>query len=58
MNTSKALESHDYWLVDMYNTVRDLLSWLRSPGYPFATSGCEAAIQNTAEKLSDYVEGT
>ena len=58
MNTLKALESHDYRSVDIYNTVRDLLSWLRSPGFMFATSGCEAAMQNAVEKLSDYVEGT
>ena len=42
----------------MHNTVRHLLSWLHSPGFPFVTSGCEAAMQNAAEKLSDYVKGT
>ena len=50
--------SHDFWSVDIYYTVPDLLSWFRSPGFMFATSGCEAAMQNAAEKLSDYIEGT
>ena len=58
MNTLKALESHDYRSVDIYNTVHNLLSQLSSPGFPFATIGCEAAIQNAVEKLNDYVEGT
>ena len=58
INTLKALESHDCRSIDIYNTVRDLLSWLRSPGFPFATSGCETAMQNAVEKHSDYVEWT
>ena len=57
MNTLKILKSHDYRSVGIYNTVCDILSWLRSPCFPFAISGYGAALQNAAEKLSDYVEG-
>jgi len=44
--------------VDIYNCMADLLSWLHNPGFPYATPGCEYAMTNAAEKLSEYLEGT
>jgi len=56
MNTLKALESHEFHSVDIFNTTSDLLSWLRNTGFPAATGACEAATTNAAAKLEDYVE--
>ena len=33
----------------------DLLTWLRNPGFPYATTNCEDSMVNAAAKLSDYV---
>ena len=35
----------------------DLLSWLQSPQIPYASSNCQDAMHNTADKLADYVTG-
>lgn len=56
MNTLKALEGRELRAVSIYNNVSDLLSWLRHPGFPFATAACEAAMTNAAAKLQSYVE--
>ena len=34
MNTLKALENHEFHSVDIFNTMSDLLSWLRNPWFP------------------------
>ena len=57
MKTLTSLEEHEFKSVDIYNKVVDLLSWLRNPGFPYATSNCEDSMVNAAAKLSDYVEG-
>jgi len=54
----KSLEERQFKAVDIYNCMADLLSWLRNPGFPYATPGCEDAMTNAAEKLSEYLEGT
>jgi len=54
----KSLEERQFKTVDIYNCMADLLSWLCNPGFPYATSGCEDAMTNAAEKLSEYLEGT
>jgi len=57
MNTLKALESHKFHSVDIFNTTSDLLSWLHNPGFPPAMEACETATRNAAAKLEDYVDG-
>ena len=54
-NILKCLEGHELRAVSIFNTVLDLLSWLRNPG--FTTAACEAAMTNAAAKLQEYVEG-
>ena len=56
MNTLKALENDDLHAVTIHNTVSDLLSCLRNPGFPFATAAREMAMTNAAAKLQGYVE--
>jgi hypothetical protein len=46
--TLKALEGHEFRAVTIPNTVTDLLSWLRNPGFPFVTAACEMAMTNAA----------
>lgn len=58
MNTLTMLETQSYLSVHVHNKVFDLLAWLRDPGFPYATSDCEAAMSGAAEKLAEYVEGT
>ena len=35
----------------------DLLSWLQSPQIPYASSNCQDAMHNAADKLADYITG-
>ena len=57
MKTLTSLEEHEFQSVNIYNKVVDLLSWLRNPGFLYATTNCEDSMVNAAAKLSDYVEG-
>ena len=57
INTLKLFEGHQFLAFDVYNKVVDLLSWLRTSGFPFATISCELAMTGAALKLSAYVEG-
>ena len=43
--------------VHVYNKMTDLLSWLQSPQIPYASSNCQDAMHNAADKLADYVTG-
>jgi len=54
----KSLESRDFKAADIYNKMTDLLAWLRNPGFPYTTAGCEDAMVNAAAKLSEYLKGT
>jgi len=57
MKMFKSLEAREFKDTEIYNKMADLLSWMRNPGFPFATSCCEDAMMNAATKLSEYVEG-
>lgn len=57
IGTLKSLESHEFRSFSIFNTVTDLLSWMRSPSFPYALQSCEMAMNNAALKLSEYVEG-
>ena len=53
----KSLEARQFKATEIYNQMADLLSWLRNPGFPYATASCEDAMNNAATKLAEYVEG-
>ena len=56
VGTLTSLEGQSYMAVDIYNKMSDLLSWMRSPGFPYATSSCEVAMLKASTKLALYVE--
>ncbi|KAG2467455.1 SRF factor, partial [Polypterus senegalus] len=49
MNTLTSFEAQSFMAVDIYNKVSDLLSCLKSSGFPIATSSCKDAA-----KLEEY----
>ncbi|MBN3291860.1 ARP5L protein, partial [Polypterus senegalus] len=50
MNTPTSFEAQSFTAVNVYNKVSDLLSCLKSFGFPIATSSCEDAKHNAAAK--------
>ena len=57
VSTLTSLETHSFMAVYVYNKMTDLLSWLQSPQIPYASSNCQDAMHNAADKLADYVTG-
>ena len=55
VSTLTSLETHSFMAVHVYNKMIDLLSWLQSPQIPYASSNCQDAVHNAADKLADYI---
>ena len=55
LSTLTSLETHSFMAVHVYNKMTDLLLWLQSPQIPYASSNCQDAMHNAADKLADYI---
>lgn len=49
--------SQSYIVVDIYNKMVDMLSWMKSPDFLYAKSSWENAMFNASVRLAQYMEG-